>query len=195
MTGPRQQKRLRATKYIDSWSNYTRNRGVVLLVRAGNPKKIRGLSDLAREDVRVAISSPTREPASFESYSNTLRAQGGAPFLEALMKKKTTVSPVAVHHRENPQFIHDGVADVAPMYYHFGVYLKKHLPKEFDYVELPKEGNFLDVLAISMINNAPHRAAAQAWIEFIRSDAAAAVYQKNGFNYAPAEERARREEP
>jgi ABC-type Fe3+ transport system substrate-binding protein len=81
------------------------------------------------------------------------------------------------------------------MYYHFGVYLKKHLPKEFDYVELPKEGNFLDVLAISMINNAPHRAAAQAWIEFIRSDAAAAVYQKNGFNYAPAEERARREEP
>ena len=194
MTGPRQQKRLRAARYIDSWSNYTRNRGVVLLVRAGNPKKIRGLSDLTREDVRVAISSPTREPASFESYSNTLRTQAGAPFVEALMKKKTTISPVAVHHRENPQFIYDGVADVAPMYYHFGAYLKKHLPKDFDYVELPKEGNFRDLLAISMIGNAPHRAAAEAWIEFIRSDAAAAVYQKHGFDYVPAEERNRRED-
>jgi len=54
---------------------YTRNRGVVLLVRAGNPKGIRGIRDLMRDDVRVAISSPEREPASYESYSNTLRAQ------------------------------------------------------------------------------------------------------------------------
>jgi molybdate transport system substrate-binding protein len=193
MTGPRQQRRLLAAEYIDGWSVYTRNRGVVLLVRAGNPKGIRAISDLARDDVRVALSSPEREPASFESYSNTLRAQGGAQFPEALLKKPTTVSPVAVHHRENPQFIYDGIADVAPMYYHFGQYLKARMPKHFDYVELPGQGNFVDTLAISMIRDAPHRAAAEAWLEFIRSDAAAAVYRKHGFDYAPAEERSRRE--
>lgn len=193
MTGPRQQRRMQAAKYLDEWSVYTRNRGVVLLVAAGNPKNIRGVADLMRDDVRVALSSPVREPASFESYSATLRAQGGPQFPDLLLKKATTISPVAVHHRENPQLIYDGVADVAPMYYHFGEYLKKRMPEHFDYVALPAEGNSRDELAISMIHNAPHHAAAAAWIEFIRGDAAAAVYQRYGFDYATAEERGRRE--
>lgn len=194
MTGPRQQRRLLAGKHVDDWSVYARNRGVVLLVRTGNPKNIRGVADLAREEVRVAISSQAREPASFESYANTLRAQGGAQFPELLLKKPGTTSPVAVHHRENPQFIYDGVADVAPMYYHFGAYLKTRMPQHFDYVALPQEGNFRDALAISLIRNAPHRAAARAWIDFIRSDSAAAVYERYGFDYATAEERMRTED-
>ena len=191
MTGPRQQRRLRAAKYIEGWSIFTRNRGAVLLIRSGNPKNIRGISDLLREDVRVAFSSSTREPESFESYSNTLRAQGGPQVLDLLLKKTSTISPAAVHHRENPQFIYDGLADVAPMYYHFGDYLKTRMPQYFDYVPLPAEGNLRDELAISMIRNAPHKAAAAAWVEFISSDAAAAVYNRNGFDYSSAEERAR----
>jgi hypothetical protein len=194
MTGPRQQRRLRAARYIDHWSVYTRNRGVVLLIRAGNPKNIRGIADLLRDDVRVALSSPKREPASFESYSNTLRAQGGAQFPELVLKKNSTISPAAVHHRENPQFIYDGVADVAPMYYHFGDYLKKKMPEYFDYVALPAEGNFRDVLAISLIRNAQHKAAAEAWLEFIRSDAAAVVFERHGFDYAASDERLRVED-
>src|SRR3954468_24414467 len=85
MTGPRQQRRMRASKYVDEWSVYTRNKGMVLLVAAGNPKNIRGVADLMRQDVRVALSSPAREPASFESYSATLRAQGGADFPEQVL--------------------------------------------------------------------------------------------------------------
>jgi ABC-type molybdate transport system substrate-binding protein len=194
MTGPRQQRRLQASNYIDGWSTYARNRGVILLVRAGNPKNIKNISDLLREDVRVAISSPTREPASFESYSNTLRAQGGATFPDQVLRKASTISPVAVHHRENPQFIYDGVADVAPMYYHFGDYLKKHMPQYFDYVALPFEGNFRDELAISIIRSAPHKLAALAWLDFIRDETAADVYRRNAFDYASIEERSRVEE-
>ncbi len=63
------------------------------------------------------------------------------------------------------------------------------VPKYFDYVTLPVEGNFRDALAISMIRNALHREAAAAWIDFIRSDTAAAVYDRHGFDYAAAEER------
>ena len=40
MTGPRQQKRLFEDGLIDSYTIYARNRGAVLLVRAGNPKNI-----------------------------------------------------------------------------------------------------------------------------------------------------------
>ena len=80
------------------------------------------------------------------------------------------------------------------MYYHFGVYLKSRMPEHFDYVGLPGEGNFRDALAISLVRDAPHRAAAQAWIDFIRSDAAAAIYQKHGFDYATSEERLKTED-
>jgi molybdate transport system substrate-binding protein len=191
MTGSRQQRRLLGANYIERWSVFARNRGSVLLVRAGNPKNIRGIEDLMRSDVRVAISSPAREPASFESYANTLRAQGGAQLPDLILKKSTTISPSAVHHRENPQFIFDGAADVAPMYYHFGDYLKTRMPQHFDYIPLAPEGNFRDELAISMIRDAPHAAAAAAWLDFIRSDAAGAVYDRHGFDYAPSEVRAK----
>jgi ABC-type molybdate transport system substrate-binding protein len=80
------------------------------------------------------------------------------------------------------------------MYYHFGDYLKGRLPEYFDYVALPAEGNFRDALAISLIRGAQHKEAAAAWIEFIRSDAAAAIFNRHGFDYAAAEERARVEE-
>jgi len=191
MTGARQQLRLLNARYVEGWSVFARNRGTVLLVRAGNPKHIRGVSDLLRDDVRVAVSSPTLEPDSFESYSNTLRAQGGGQLPDLLLKKPNTISPAVVHHRENPQFIHDGRADVAPMYYHFGDYLKTRLPRDFDYVLLPEEGNFRDALAISTIRNAQHKAAAAAWVDFIRSDAAATVYIRHGFDYVSNEERTR----
>lgn len=191
MTGARQQRRLATLKHVDGWSVYTRNRGVVLLVRAGNPKGIKTVADLAREDVRVAISSPQREPASFESYAETLRGQGGPQFADTILNKPTTVTPTTVHHREIPQFIHDGTADVAPMYFHFGDYLKTRLPQTFDYVTLPAEGNSRAELAIAMIRSAPRKAAALAWIEFIRSDIAAAIYNRNGFDYASVAERSR----
>jgi len=190
MTGPRQQKRLKDLDYIDSYAVYARNRGVVLLVRKGNPLNVRTVADLARPDVRVAISSPQREPASFESYAATLRAQGGADLPAVVLAKATTVSPASVHHRENAQFVFDGRADVAPMYAHLGSYLKEALPDAFDYVPLPEAGNFIDQLGMSMIKSTERRRAAQIWIEFMRSDAAAAVYERNGFQYASPVERA-----
>jgi ABC-type molybdate transport system substrate-binding protein len=77
------------------------------------------------------------------------------------------------------------------MYYHFGDYLKTRLPAQFDYVSLPREGNFRDELAISVIRNAPHPTAAAAWLDFIRSDVAGAVYNRHGFEYVSPEERSR----
>ena len=68
------------------------------------------------------------------------------------------------------------------------------MPKHFDYVTLPDKGNFRDELAISLIRNAPHKDAALAWIDFIRSDTAAAIYNRNGFEYADPTERAKLED-
>lgn len=189
MTGQRQQKRLKDLGYVDTFSVYARNRGMALLVRKGNPLNIRSVADLARPDVRVAISSPQREPASFDSYAATLRSQGGADLPIKVLAKASTVSPASVHHRENSQFVYDGRADVAPMYTHLASYLQTALPDAFAVVQLPSEGNFIDALGISMIKSTDRPRAAQAWIDFMHTDEAAAVYARHGFVYAVAAER------
>jgi molybdate transport system substrate-binding protein len=194
MTGPRQMTRLGKEGFIDNYAIYARNRGSVLLVRKGNPKNIQSVKDLARADVRVAISSPAREPASYDSYAKTIVAQtggkeAGEQFVKDVLAKKTTVSPAFVHHRENPQFLADDMADVAPMYFHFGDYLKSRLPEVFDYVQLSSEGNAIDSFGIAQIKTSQRPRAADAWATFLRSDQAAAVFEKNGFVYAPPAER------
>lgn len=188
MTNTAQFTRLHNSGYIDKYSTYTRNRGVVLLIKAGNPKKIRGITDLARPDVAVAISAPA-PPGNSNSYVSTLQAQGGGDFAAQVLAKPNTTLTRVVHHRENPQLIADGAADVAPMYFHFGDYLKKTFPQLFDYVLLPPQGNTIEELSIAKIRTAPRPQAAEAWAEFIRSDIAAEIFNRNGFNYAPLNER------
>jgi len=47
-------------------------------------------------------------------------------------------------------------------------------------VPRPAESNFRDELTISTIRNAQRKAAATAWVEFMRGDMAAAVYDRHG---------------
>lgn len=189
MTGVAQQQRLHQMGQVDEYYPYVQNRGVVLLVRTGNPKNIRGVTDLVRDDVRVAISAPKREPASYANYAAAIDGQGGQGLADRIMAKPNTISPEVVHHRENPQLIADGLADVAPMFWHFGDYLKRSFPDQFDYVLLPKEGNNFASMAVAMIKSSPRPRAAQAWTDFIQSDVAADVYTRNGFDYASQAER------
>jgi len=191
MTGARQQQRLRQMGQVNEYFPYATNRGVVLLVKAGNPKRIGSVTDLTRADIRVAISSPKGEPASYENYAAVLDGQGGKGFAEQVLAKPNTLTPNVVHHRENPQFIADDRADVAPMFWHFGDYLKRSFPDQLDYVSLPREGNNFAMLAISTIRTAPRPRAAQAWMEFMRSDVAADIYMRNGFDFAAPADRAK----
>ncbi|MEK7703896.1 MAG: substrate-binding domain-containing protein [Myxococcota bacterium] len=184
MTGPKQQKTLYTKGYSEGYYVYNRNNGAGLLVKKGNPLGISSVADLARPEVRVAISSPTREPASYETYGAVIDNQGGVGLAAAVLAKSNTLSPLNVHHRENPQFIADGAADVAPMFYHFGQYLTATFPNTFDFVMLPAQGNVFGSLGITPIEGARHPEAAADWITFMRSEQARALYTKYGFNYA-----------
>lgn len=188
LTGPRQQKTLYTKGYASGYYLYNRNNGVGLLVRKGNPLGITSVADLARPEVRVAISSPTREPASYESYGAVIDNQGGAGLAASVLAKSTTLHPLNVHHRENPQFLADGAADVAPMFYHFGKYLTEKFPDVFDFVMLPAEGNVYGSLGMAAIEGAEHSAEAQDFIRFMRSPEAKALYIKHGFNPTSDEE-------
>ncbi len=188
MTGPRQQRVLRERGYAKGYYLYARNRGVGLLVRKGNPLGIVSVRDLARPEVRVVISSPEREPASYESYAAVIRIQGGPETLEAIFAKPSTLHPVRVHHRETPQMIFDGRADVAPMYFHFGKYLTQIFPGVFGFVPLPEAGNHIDAFGVALVEGRRHSEAADRWLAFMRTGPARQIYEDHGFRYATPEE-------
>lgn len=58
----------------------------------------------------------------------TLQQQRRQAFTDKVFAKPSAVLSHVVHHRENPPFMADGQADVAPTYWHFGDYLKKTFP-------------------------------------------------------------------
>jgi hypothetical protein len=184
MAGGREHRRLAAAGWIGMPRPYANNRGSALLVRRGNPLAVRSVADLARADVRVAISSPEREPASYASYAATLQAQGAAGLPAQVLAKAGTWLPQRVHHREIPQALADGQADAAPLYRHLAQYLSTQMPDLFETVELPEAGNQRDELAAALLNEAAHPDAGRAWIDFLVGADAAALLRRHGFDPA-----------
>jgi accessory colonization factor AcfC len=184
LTGSTQQLTLCQRGYSTGHFVYSRGRGVGLLVKDGNPLGITGVADLARPEVRVTISSPAREAASHNNYRAVIDAQGGAGLTNTILAKPNTLSPLNVHHRENPQFIADDAADVAPMFFHFGQYLTGAFPSTFDFVQLPDAGQVHPDLAMTKVVGGQHKDAAEAWIRFMRTQEARDIYTAHGFDYA-----------
>ena len=129
LTGISQQRALTQKNYAQGYYLYAKMRGVGLLVRKGNPLGITSARDLARPGVRVAITSPQREPDGFAIYGPVIENQAEQETLKEILARPSTIHPIAVHHREIPQMIFDGRADVAPMLFHFGQYLTAVFPE------------------------------------------------------------------
>jgi len=123
--------------------HFMRSRCNVLLVANSNPKEIVGIQDLLRDDVQLFISNPQTEKASFQVYSETLlnmAVEQGLPPLpfHDLLAGKTNniVYGEQIHHRELPQAIADGQADVAVVYYHLALRYTRIFPDLFDIIPL-----------------------------------------------------------
>ncbi|MBI3371029.1 MAG: substrate-binding domain-containing protein [Betaproteobacteria bacterium] len=133
---------LRQGGYVGAHSALVKSRGNVLLVRKGNPKRICGAADLARGDVRIFLSNPSTEAASYEVYSGTLRriaARCGLDFnfLEAVPDPSPRiVYGDCIHHREAPQCLADDRADVAVVYHHLALRYARIFPDCFEMVAL-----------------------------------------------------------
>ena len=127
--------------YMSERKPFVKNRGNVLLVRKGNPKQIAGISDLARPEVKLFLSNPERETVSYQGYFDTLkgvakRAGVELPFLCDEHPGNKIIYGDSIHHREAPQVIKEGIADVAVVYYHLGLRYLRMFPSLFEIVPL-----------------------------------------------------------
>lgn len=121
---------------------FMRSRGLALLVRKGNPKRIAGAGDLLRPDVRLFLSNPVSEKVSHEVYRNGLRELSAAEgqvlaFLDDLptaTRCGKLVLGESIHHREAPQALANDAADVAVVFYHLALRYQRIFPDLFELV-------------------------------------------------------------
>jgi hypothetical protein len=169
-----------------------RGRGSVLLVRAGNPKSVRDVKDLARDDVMLFISNPDTEKASYDAYAQTLRrlarrAGVSLGFLDG--DRGAVVYGEAIHHREAPQAVADGRADVAVVFSHLALRYTRIFPGRFEIVLLAAQGDPDNLCAethAALVGDGGRWG--RAALDFLTGPAGAAIYERHGLEAPPRDE-------
>lgn len=169
---------------------FMRSRGVVLLVPKDNPKQIAGLRDLLRDDVKLFLSNPNSEKASYQIYTDCLRRLGNheSLTLDFLLHPPGQPDPAklvygqAIHHREAPQMVADGRADVALVFYHLALRYQRIFPEVFDFVwptgSLGEQDCDINSFNCGLIGDGGAWGA--ALLAFLASDCVTEIYRTHG---------------
>ena len=170
---------------------FMRSRGATLLVRKGNPKRIEDVASLLRPDVRVFLSNPVTEKFSYDTYARWLRAQHGSalPFLDHPPGQPDPMKLVygeAIHHREAPQAVADGRADVAVVFYHLALRYTRIFPDLFESVSPTDARDAGDVSRFHCGVIGDGGAWGERLLEFLLSEETAAIYRRHGLDPARA---------
>lgn len=129
--------RVTSMGHVTNHRPFMESQGTALLFTKDNPKQVMTVHDLLRSDVRLAISHPLNETASFEVYERIITALGedGAWSKEAIaafLRSDEAVKSQIIHHREVPELIASGAADASVVYYHLALRYKRIFPQFFD---------------------------------------------------------------
>ena len=186
-------KQLKASGMMDSYSVYMHNE-LQIMVAKGNPKKITGVQDLARGDVRTSMPNPINEGIMqfyirkvLERHGLWQAISGGKECVHCQVTPNSWFT--AVHHRETPDRILANQSD-AGMVWKTEVLAAERGGAKIDAVVLPDEDSLRREVSyvIGMLKAAPHAAAGQAFLEFLSSPECQQAYAKYGFVNASADE-------
>lgn len=168
-----------------------RSRGNVMLVRKGNPMAISGIGDLTRTDVRLFLSNPVTEAVSYQAYATTLRQVAARKGLDMRFLDPTgrassrVVYGKRIHHREAPQCLADGRADVAVVFYHLALRYVRIFPDLFEFVPLTPEGDPDQVVGTTAVAKTT---IAGEWgarvVAFLLTEKVGHIYREHGLDAA-----------
>ncbi|HEX8531798.1 MAG TPA: substrate-binding domain-containing protein, partial [Cytophagales bacterium] len=146
---------------------YARNQ-LTIMVRAGNPKHIRGLADLGRADVRVSMPNPAFEGVGTQieaAYRNVGGPALEAKIMEAKVKDHSTYL-TRIHHRETPLRLLRDESDAGPVWYSEAFY-QHMIGHPIGWVELPPADNVVTTYVAGSLKTAPHPEAAAHFLAFL----------------------------
>lgn len=158
--------------------------GNSFLVLKNNPKNIQQVRDLLRDNVKLFISNPVTEKASHTVYLQTLEGfaqkEGiGRNAIGDLFDSGQVHFGELIHHREAPQVLADGRADVAIVYDHLALRYCRIFPEIFDRVPLPvDERNVITRYAIGLVNE--NSQVARDAFQYFQNETTTSIYQHHG---------------
>lgn len=186
-------KKLKASGKMDHYMIYMHNE-LQIMVAKGNPKKINGVNDLARADVRTSMPNPINEGIMqfyirkvLERHKIWDAISGGKMCVHCQTTPNNWFT--AVHHRETPDRITAGQSD-AGMVWKTEVLAALRRKAPVEGIKLNDQDSLRNEVSyvIGMLKASPHRKAAQSFLEFLRSPECQNTYAKYGFVTASADE-------
>ncbi|MBS7565696.1 substrate-binding domain-containing protein [Mucilaginibacter sp. SMC90] len=168
-------------EYFSKTAPYAYNR-LAIMVQKGNPKKVKGLKDLGRNDVRVSMPNPEWEGIGKRIEEAYVKV-GGETLKNTIMDTKVKNGKTfltQIHHRQTPMRIMYQQSDAAPVWF-TEAYYQKMIGHPTDMVEIPEGENISATYVAGQLKTAPHAQAAQDFMDFLVSPTAKAIYKKYGF--------------
>jgi molybdate transport system substrate-binding protein len=155
---------------------------LTIMVPRGNPARIAGLADLGKADIRLAMPDP-----EFEGVARQIRASlektGGAALVQAVYTTKVhdgTTRLTRIHHRQTPLWLMQCRVE-AGVTWRSEALFQEQIGHAIGHVDIPDSQNATGVYAAALVRGAAHVQAAREWLDFIRSPAALAIFERYGF--------------
>ncbi len=186
-------KQLKAAGIMSQYATYMHNE-LEVMVAQGNPKRITGIDDLARSDVRTSLPNPVNEGIMQFYARKVLERHGIWPAIangQECASCQTTERNwfTAVHHRETPERIRDDKSD-AGIVWKTEVMEALRQGAKVEAVELPAADSLREEVsyAVGALDNSRHKQNAAAYLAFLGTAPAQQAYAKFGFVKARREE-------
>jgi len=179
-------KALKEAGLMETYAVYLHNE-MELMVAQGNPKRITGIRDLVRPDVRTSLPNPVNE-GIMRFYGRKVLERHGIWNQISAGKEcascQTTPNNwfTSVHHRETPERILDGRSDTGIVWVTETMEAKRDGAK-VDSVRLPPQDSLVDEVsyAIGSLTKSGNKAMADRYIRFLATAEAKQAYSKYGF--------------
>jgi hypothetical protein len=166
--GPAPLQELRKLRVVESQARFfSRNRGRALLVRKGNPLGIKGLGDVARTSARLAQADSV-EAAARAGNRAAIEGLIGKPAADAFFAREVEHFPgrLGITHRDVPEMLARGYADVGLTQYHLISYWVRTFPNHFELVAIPGAERFPVKIAFGRVIDPLRPRAVTAFEEF-----------------------------
>ena len=155
---------------------------LTIMVPGDNPARITGLADLGRPELAIIMPNPAFEGVAAQIKASLVKT-GGEDLASAVYTKKVADGSAVltrIHHRQTPLLLMQGLGQAGVTWTSEALFQEQQ-GHPIAHVTIPAAQNTRAVYSAAVVADAPHADAAQAWLAFIRSDAAFAALAPFGF--------------
>lgn len=168
--------------FLVSAEPYVTN-SLTIMVPKGNPAHVTSLKDLGKPGLKLVMPNPAFEGIA-RQIKAALKKAGGDALVKTVYETKVKNGETIlthIHHRQSPMFLMMGKADAGVTWGSEAIFQEKHADNPISFVKIAPEHNSTAIYAAGVMKDAPNPKAANAWISFLKSPKALAIFEQYGF--------------